>query len=144
MGGMSARGPFPTLTGEPLEDNDIMTPFGVPLDDAGNSLIPELQNRAPTHNESVMLGGHTVKLGSTNVDEVWYFWQERRLFVRFRDGSLYAYDNVPLSIAVGMVEAGSAGRYVWNVLRVGPFPYRRMVHGNIKNPKPGVVRRVEP
>lgn len=107
------------------ETADWSTPTGFPVDDDGASLIPDLADRTPTHNESVLLSGIPVHMASSNVQEVWFAAIDRngayypRLFVRFLDGSLYVYKNCPLDVAVGMVETMSPGRYVWNVLRPG-------------------------
>ena len=126
------------------------TAVGIPEDDYGTSVIPELVDRPPTHNESVLISGIPVQMGSTNVQEIWWNWKGDdggyypRLFVRFLDGSLYVYNNCPLETAVGMVETMSPGRYVWNVLRVG-WPTDngsavRLIKGGGGRRKPQVVR----
>lgn len=130
--------------------------FGVPtarpLNDFGGNIIPELAARDPTHNESILLAGLPVHMGSTNVQEIWYNWQGEfpKLFVRFLDGSLYSYNDCTLTMAVGMVETMSPGRYVWNVLRIefptkgsGSKTYTPLVKGERKGKqKPQVVRLV--
>lgn len=101
------------------------TATATPVDAEGNSLIPELADRPPSHNESVLLSGIPITMASSNVQEIWWTFQDEhggyfpKLFVRFLDGSLYVYKNASLSVAVGMVETMSPGRYVWGVLRVG-------------------------
>jgi hypothetical protein len=55
--------------------------------------------------------------GSTNVVEAYYsaaFW---RLFVRFRDGSLYQYDGITPGTWLSLKSAGSKGRFVLDTLR---------------------------
>lgn len=116
---------------------DVPVPTAVPV---GDDTIPELRGREPTHNERVLIGGEPIKAGSTNVDEFWWVWQERRLYVRFLDGSLYAYDGVGLAVAVGMIETDSHGRYVWNVLRADGYPYRKVAAATGPRRAPRVVR----
>lgn len=43
------------------------------------------------------------------------------LAVTFRNGATYQYAPVPLNVFVGMLNAGSRGRFVWDVLRRYPF-----------------------
>ncbi len=121
------------------------TVSGIPVDDNGVSVIPELVDRPPTHNESVLISGIPITMASSNVSEIWWTWQDEhgnyypKLFVRFLDGSLYVYKDASLSVAVGMVETMSPGRYVWSVLRVG-WPTEtgaaeRLIKGNSKGRK---------
>jgi hypothetical protein len=138
---MSARRPIPIPTAKPVAADDSLIPVATPLDAAGKNLIPELAGRAPTHNESVLLSGEVVSCGSTNVKEFWYHWKDQRLFVRFLNGSLYAYEAVPLSVALGMLETSSHGRYVWNKLR-DVYAYKMLEQGHVRNPKPQVVRAI--
>lgn len=112
-----------------LPSDSPYIPTGVPV---GAEAIPELNGREPTHNEQALIAGEPIAVGSSNVDEFWWSWQNRRLFVRFLDGSLYAYEGVPLPIAVGMIETDSHGRYVWNVLRANGYPYRKLDGGGKK------------
>lgn len=109
--------PIPYATAIP--DPVSLIPAAVPVDAAGKVLIPELVARAPTHNESILISGDTITMGSTNVAEIWWNWRLPDLFVKFLNGSLYVYHQLPLLIAVGMVETASPGRFVWSVLRVG-------------------------
>ncbi len=139
---MSIRLPVPIPTGTPAGVS-VGTPTGVPLDAAGNSLIPELRGRAPTHNESEIISGEPIATGSTNVQEFWWNWENRRLFVRFLNGTLGYYANVPLSLAVAFLETSSHGRFVWNRLKdVSAYPWTRLEKGSGTRKKPQVVRRV--
>lgn len=131
----------------PIPDPVSLIPAAVPQDAAGRSLIPELVGRSPTHNESILISGDTITMGSSNVKEIHWFWKGPTLFVRFLDGSLYAYYNCPLNIAVGMVETASPGRYVWNILRPRwptPTAAQCLVKGPSRagkgRPKPQVIR----
>lgn len=134
-----------------VADTFGLVPAAVPVDDNGVSKIPELRGRAPTWNESILIGGDKITMASTNVEEIWWNWSEDlihynpKLWVKFLDGSLYVYNDVPLSVAVGMVQTASPGRYVWNVLRVGwPTPSRaqRVYKGTSGRKRPQVVRLV--
>jgi hypothetical protein len=113
-----------------MDDDDPYIPTGTPVDDDGTPLIPELGGRTPSHNEQVLISGSEVHLGSTNVKSIWWNWKEKRLFVRFLDGSLYAYEGISLDVARGMLETDSPGRYVWNTLRAGGYSYRRLEGGS--------------
>ena len=147
--------------GEPVDnDENWELESGVPVDAAGNSLIPELANRFPTHNEGILIAGMTVTMASTNVAQIWWRWKnaageyDPALFVRFLDGSLYSYNGpeATLSLALGMVETASPGRYVWNVLRqiwpvpgskgTGPGTYTQHIKGNSKGRKKAQVIRI--
>lgn len=120
----------------------------IPLDSNGRSLIPELLNRPPTHNESELILGEVIHLGSTNVESMRWAWREPgraapALYLTFLDGSVYVYHDCPLSVAVGMVTTASPGRFVWNQLRPGwPTPVRaeRLVKGTRGRRSPQVVR----
>lgn len=119
-----------------LPSDSPYIPTAVPV---GDEAIPELAGREPTHNEQVLIAGEPIAVGSSNVDEFWWSWQNRRLFVRFLDGSLYAYEGVGLDVARGMIETDSHGRYVWNVLRAQGFPYRQLEKGGARR-KGRVIR----
>lgn len=136
---MSNRRPIPTAS--PIGNDPTMTPTAVPVDALGNSLIPELVGRLPTHNESELIAGETIHLGSTNVSSIFWNWRGPRLFVEFLDGSLYAYEGVSLTTAGEMVATPSPGRFVWNKLR-GLYPYRRVRKGTGGRRSPQVVRLV--
>jgi hypothetical protein len=53
----------------------------------------------------------------------------RVLWVRFRNGSVYTYDDVPGVTYEAMLASRSKGGFVWSVLRGygadGPFAYQR-------------------
>lgn len=120
-------------------DDDAMVPSAVPVDDHGTVMIPELNGREPTHNEQQIISGEPISMASSNVQEIFWNWQNRKLFVKFLSGDLYVYHDVPLSVVVGMVETPSAGRYVWNVLR-DVYDFDRLEKGSGPRKKPQVVR----
>jgi hypothetical protein len=150
---------IPTASPVPVTHAGWALSTGVPVDSNDQILIPELVNRSPTHNESVLLAGDEIHMASTNVESMWWRWginetYEPRLFVRFLDGSLYVYHGAELGLAVGMIQTSSPGRYVWNVLRVrypvpsaygsGPGQYECLVKGTRKGKRRAQVVRLHP
>ncbi len=133
----------PGAVPEALDLDDVRehVPTAVPTDSADKPDIPELEGRKPTHNEEVAIAGQPVYVGSTNVSNVWWNWKAKRLFVRFLDGSLYSYEDVPLPVATGMIQSDSPGRYVWNVLRADGYDYHRLSKGAGGKRKPQVIRK---
>lgn len=135
----------------PLNAVLSLVPTAVPVDDHGVSKIPDFIGRSPTHNESILLSGDPISMGSTNVSEIHWTWSmdlvhyEPKLWVKFLDGSLYVYNDCPISIAVAMINTASPGRFVWNVLRVGwPTPVKAQLvyKGTGGRKRPQVVRLV--
>jgi hypothetical protein len=110
--------------------HDPNIPTAVPVDDAGESLIPELRGRAPTRTEQSLISGDWINVGSTNVDRFrWEFRGGGILTVQFLDGSIYDYFDVPLTVAAAFVASDSAGRFVWNVLRGEGYRFRLVSKG---------------
>ncbi|GAA0135366.1 hypothetical protein YSY43_22060 [Paenibacillus sp. YSY-4.3] len=66
-----------------------------------------------------------VSVSSSNLDAVAYDASSSTLFVRFNDGSTYAYDGVPASIHSGLMNASSHGSYLAAHVK-GSYPYRRV------------------
>lgn len=58
-----------------------------------------------------------VSVKSSNVAAVAYSASFSRLFIRFKDSSIYAYDGVPRGIYEGLLVAPSKGQYIWAVVR---------------------------
>ena len=48
-----------------------------------------------------------------------------KLYVKFLNGTVYEYDNVPEDLAFEMTQASSKGRYFWRNIR-GRYPYRKI------------------
>jgi hypothetical protein len=114
-----------------------MIPTAVPVDESGVPDIPELHGRTPTHNEAFAISGQPLSTFSTNVEEFWWNWREKRLFVRFLGGTFGYYDNVPLSLVVKFIETSSHGRFVHKYLAYNPqFPWTA-----IERPTPGTARK---
>ena len=64
---------------------------------------------------------------SSNIDGMMYKVDKEQLWIRFKDGSVYTYFDVPLNVAKGLHKAGSKGRYFWNKIRNNPrYQYQRL------------------
>lgn len=57
---------------------------------------------------------------SSNIDGMAYKVEKEQLWIRFKDGSVYTYFDVPLNIAKGLYHAGSKGKYFWKKIRNNP------------------------
>lgn len=62
---------------------------------------------------------------STNLLAVGYDAQTQELFIRFRNGSLYVYANVPQHVYDGLMSAPSYGKYHAAYIK-NAYPYRRL------------------
>jgi KTSC domain len=67
--------------------------------------------------------GEWVSFSSTNIAAALY--EGGTLFVRFVSGSVYQYDDVPLSVWTGLLTAGSKGKYHHRHIR-NSYSYRRV------------------
>lgn len=62
---------------------------------------------------------------STNLEWVSYDEDEEKLYVQFRSGGLYEYDNVPQKVFDGLLKAGSKGRY--HAVKIKwQYPYKKL------------------
>lgn len=62
---------------------------------------------------------------STNLEWVSYDEDEEKLYVQFRSGGLYEYDNVPQKVFDGLLKAGSKGRY--HAIKIKwEYPYKKL------------------
>lgn len=57
---------------------------------------------------------------SSNIDGMVYKVEKQQLWLRFKDGSVYTYFDVPMNIAKGLYNAGSKGKYFWKKIRNNP------------------------
>lgn len=57
---------------------------------------------------------------SSNIDGMAYKVEKEQLWVRFKDGSVYTYYDVPMNIAKCLYKAGSKGKYFWKKIRNNP------------------------
>lgn len=64
-----------------------------------------------------------ISVSSSDLASVGY--ENGTLYIRFHSGGLYAYSNVPESIYVGLMSAGSHGRYFHTYIK-GSYTYQRI------------------
>lgn len=68
-------------------------------------------------------------VNSSNVAAIAYEEDFRRLFIRFKSGWAYAYEDVPFSVWNAFLAAPSKGKFVFDVIRGagtdGIYAYRR-------------------
>lgn len=64
-------------------------------------------------------------VSSSNVDSVGYDETSEILFIRFLNGSLYIYKNVPLIIYEQLLNAPSVGSYMHRNIK-GAYAYERI------------------
>lgn len=64
---------------------------------------------------------------SSNLQGVAYDPEKKQMWIRFQDGSVYQYYNVPLNIYRNFWHASSKGKYFWEKIRRNySIPYRRL------------------
>lgn len=64
---------------------------------------------------------------SSNIDGMVYKVEKEQLWIRFKDGSVYTYFDVPLRVAKGLYKAGSKGKYFWRRIRNNRrYQYQRL------------------
>lgn len=66
-----------------------------------------------------------IPVNSTNLMSVGYDAQTQELFIRFRNGSLYVYANVPQHVYEGLMSAPSHGQYHAAHIK-NAFRYKRL------------------
>lgn len=72
-----------------------------------------------------LYSGQWAGLISSNVDSIRFNFDQKNLFVRFNNNSVYYYAGVSAAVARAMFKTGSPGRFVWRRLR-GKYPYARI------------------
>lgn len=84
--------------------------------------------------------GEWLLVGSTNVAEWRYLWEDQILEVEFLTGGVYQYYDVPVPVARGFYYTSSPGRYVWQFLR-DRYPYAKLEGvSTTRKRKPQVIR----
>lgn len=58
-----------------------------------------------------------IPVDSSNVSRIAYAEDFRRLFIQFKSGATYAYEDVPKGVWEGFLAAPSKGQYVFYVIR---------------------------
>lgn len=64
-----------------------------------------------------------VPVSSSNLNAVAY--ENGILYIQFKSGSIYSYDNVPQSVYQELMSASSHGKYFSAYIR-NSYPYRRI------------------
>lgn len=64
-------------------------------------------------------------VSSSNVAELGYDLETKTVYVRFLNGTLYIYKNVPINEYNGLLNAPSIGSYLHRNLK-GVYPYERI------------------
>lgn len=64
-----------------------------------------------------------IPVASSHISSIGH--EGQTLYVRFRDGSLYAYDGVPEHVYCELMAADSHGKYLARYIK-GVYPYRKI------------------
>lgn len=70
---------------------------------------------------------------SSNIDGMAYKVEKEQLWIRFKDGSVYTYFDVPIKIAKGLYHAGSKGKYFWKKIRNNPRYQMQRLTASLKS-----------
>lgn len=98
-----------------------------------NSIVPELTPLPKVSWIEISDGVEMYEVNSSTVDSAGYDEQTSTLYVRFKDGAVYAYDNVPLNYWNGLQQADSKGSWVHFFLKINDneFPYRKVNNADL-------------
>lgn len=66
-----------------------------------------------------------ISVSSSNIASIGYDAQSRVLEVKFKDGSIYHYSQVPVSEYEGLMAASSHGSYLSEHIK-GRYPYQKV------------------
>lgn len=64
-------------------------------------------------------------VNSSNVDSVGYVAEYSALYVKFNTGSTYRYDDVPVEVYEGLINAASVGQYLNQNIK-GVYSYQKI------------------
>jgi hypothetical protein len=67
-----------------------------------------------------------IQVTSSNISSIGYDTQKLILEVRFHNGSLYQYYEVPPDLYNGLMNADSHGKYLHQFIMDGGYAYRRI------------------
>lgn len=67
-----------------------------------------------------------IPVSSSNLRKIAFARDFRRLFVEFTNNNVYAYEDVPEGIFLGLLAAPSKGQYLDRVLKKGGYGYSRV------------------
>lgn len=68
-----------------------------------------------------------IPVQSSNLQAVGYDVSEKRLYVRFLNGSEYVYFNVPENIYQGLMQAASHGQFLDRFVKKAGYTYERII-----------------
>ena len=66
-----------------------------------------------------------IKVDSSNIDEIGYDTGQQELYIRFVDGNLYVYRNVPEIEFTYLMEVSSHGKYFHTNIK-NQYPYEKI------------------
>lgn len=66
------------------------------------------------------------KVESSNVAAFKYDSDSRTLYTKFKNGSVYEYDDVPESVGAASRFQESPGKYIWQVMRKNGYAYKQI------------------
>jgi KTSC domain len=93
----------------------------------------------PEGSKDAVFFGEEIHVGSTNVASFRFDVKTSTLYVRFLNGSLYEYLEVPIEVAYKAIDTDSPGRFVWNSLR-DVYLYKQLEPATKRRPKAQVIR----
>lgn len=67
---------------------------------------------------------------SSNIDGIDYDAIKKQLWVRFTDGSVYTYFDIPINVAHGFYTTSSKGHYFWEKIRKKKHIKYQKLHAN--------------
>lgn len=90
-----------------------------------NTSIHCFQNQTEQPTEELTI--EHIPVVSSNISSIGYNARRRILEIKFRDGSVYQYFEVPAKLHSGLMNASSHGKFLHYYIRGGGFAYRRIV-----------------
>lgn len=93
-----------------------------------------------TPEDRVIYAGEHFTAASSNVEEFWYSYDDKELFITFKNGATYQYIGVPPDVVRDFMKTGSPGRFQWSIIR--SYPYNKLSDFTIpkSDQHPTVVR----
>ena len=67
------------------------------------------------------------KVESSNIEGVSYSEGTETVYVKFKNGTVYEYEGVPISIYLDLMESDSKGKFFNSNIKNAGFKYRKVV-----------------
>jgi len=67
-----------------------------------------------------------IPVNSSNVGSIGYDLESATLRIEYVKGGIYEYQGVPVDIYEGLVNAGSKGDYVNQIIKKGGYPFAKL------------------